>query len=73
MKRCEHGIYIPKGVFDGTSPSCSGCHPENAYILSSVRRHSLGVIMPERELDAADYMSQSAGARLSDTYQTEAT
>jgi len=72
MTRCNHGLYIPKGVFDGMCPSCSGCHPENAHILFSKRRRSLG-IMPEHELDASDYMSQPAGARLSDTHQTEAT
>ena len=66
MMKCGHGVYIPKGVFDGTAPSCSGCHPENAHILFIGHRAVLGVILPEHTKDSADYMMQPFGERLSD-------
>ena len=61
MMKCGHGVYIPKGVFDGTAPSCSGCHPENAHILFIGHRAVLGVILPEHTKDSADYMTQPFG------------
>jgi hypothetical protein len=64
MKRCEHGVYIPQGVFDGTSPSCSGCHPENAHIIFVGHRGSLGAILPERVIDSADFITRPLGERL---------
>jgi hypothetical protein len=54
VSKCEHGIYIPQGVFDGKSPSCSGCHPENAHIIFTGHRVALGIIL-ERVVDSADY------------------
>ncbi len=66
MSKCEHGIYVPAGIFDGKSPSCSGCHPENAHIIFTGHRAVLGVILPEHMKDSVDYMMQPFGERLSD-------
>ena len=71
ITKCAHDIYIPRGIFDGTAPSCSGCHPENAHILFAGRRASLGVILPERTSDLEDYMTQPLGQRLLDANQME--
>ena len=67
---CEHHMYIPAGVFDGKSPSCSGCHPESAHIVPCKFR-SIGVIMPEVTLDAVDYMNGSVSERLADAKSME--
>ena len=66
MNKCEHGIYIHKGIFDGKPLSCSGCHPDNAHIIFVGRTAQLGAILPERVLDSAEYMSRPPGERLTD-------
>jgi hypothetical protein len=63
MMKCRHGVYIPQGVFDGKSPSCSGCHPENAHIIFTGHRVALGIIL-ERVVDSADYITRPLGERL---------
>ena len=65
MNKCQHGVYTPQWVFDGKSPSCSGCHPEDAHIIFTGHRAALGIIL-ERVIDSADYMTQPLGERLSD-------
>jgi hypothetical protein len=66
VSKCEHGIYVPQGIFDGKPPSCSGCHPDNAHIIFVGHRAPLGAILSERVLDSAEYMSQPPGERLTD-------
>ncbi len=61
MNRCPHGNYIPSG--DTVAPNCSGCGTSSMGIIAGHRR-PLGVIMPDKVLDAAEYNDASISDRL---------
>ncbi len=61
MNRCSHGNYIPSG--DTVAPNCSGCGTSSMGIIAGHRR-PLGVIMPDKVLDAAEYNAVPISDRL---------
>ncbi len=61
MNRCSHSNYIPAG--DTVAPNCSGCGTSTIGIVAA-RRRPLGVVMPDKVLDAAEYNDASISDRL---------
>jgi hypothetical protein len=61
--KCPHGVYLGKADFYGKSSYCSGCGTSSMGIIAGHRR-PLGVIMPDKVLDVAEYNDASISDRL---------
>lgn len=66
--KCDHGVYIAKG--DTTARYCSACSPGRGIIFRQDR--VVEVTRPERDMDAADFMSLPIWERLEAANRMEA-
>jgi len=68
--KCEHGVRIAKGDPAGFARYCTACAPGSARIMVPQRR-VVDVAMPERDVDAAEYLESPVWERLQDAERME--
>jgi hypothetical protein len=63
MNRCPHGVYVPQG--EETARNCSWCNPSSMGIIGNPKPRHVHH-QAERTLDAAEYLLQPSGTRITE-------